>query len=76
MPISLNPKEHKYASLIEDARMQASNEWEEEFVSDVKSRIDKNYNYELSDAQINKLQEIANGKEDDLFSRPPRFNKR
>lgn len=76
MPISLNPKEHKHSSLIEDARMQASNEWEEEFVSDVKSKIDKNSNYELSDAQINKLQEITNGKDDDLFSRPPRFSKR
>jgi hypothetical protein len=47
--------------LLEDARMNAANDWEEEFVADMKARFDQyGRRMYLSDAQKQTLERIAN----------------
>lgn len=70
--------EHPDDGLLEDARMAASSDWEEGFVTDLLARR-KQYGtrFRLSDAQRAKLEQIAAGEDGgDLFSRPPRFSRR
>lgn len=78
MPLNLNGKpDHPTAELIEDARMQASTEWEEEFCADIASRAELyGDRLVLTSAQRAKLHAIAHGEDDDLTTRSPRFGRR
>lgn len=75
MPINLSERDHKHAALIEDARMQVTNDWEEEFVADIIAKTKRDPSCELTEKQIEKLNQIAWGEQDekDLF---PRFGRR
>lgn len=52
----------EFEALLDDARMAASNDWEEAFVRSVKSRYDQyGGNTFLSDKQLAALEKIAAG---------------
>jgi hypothetical protein len=78
MALDLNQSpNHPDDLLLEEARMAASSDWEESFVADqLKRRAEWGGAFKLTDAQRSKLEEIAHGKDDDLFSRQPRWGKR
>ena len=49
-----------YEELLEEAESQASNDWEFDFVSDMKEKFDQyGDNTFVSDAQLEKLEAIA-----------------
>lgn len=79
MAIDLNSSarpDHPDDLLIEEARMAAETDWEEDFVASILGRRAKyGLSFRLTDAQREKLTEIAHGKEDDLFSRQPRWGR-
>lgn len=53
--------EEDFEELLEDARMNAANDWEESFVADMKSRYDQyGRRMFISDAQQGHLERIAN----------------
>ena len=54
-------KETEFEGLIEDARMNAANDWEESFVADMKTRFTEyGRRMFISDAQKEQLERIAN----------------
>jgi hypothetical protein len=72
MAIDFNDREHRDDGLLEEARMAASTDWEEEFVADLIARR-KRYGagFELTDRQREKLGEIVDPPE-----RDERWNRR
>ena len=66
MAINLTEDDHSDDELIEDARMNASTKWEEDFVSDIIGRR-KTYGlrFMLTPAQRSKLEQIAEGPSED-----------
>jgi hypothetical protein len=57
--LDFSGSDHPDAELIEEARMAAGNDWEEQFVADILARIRRNPGYSLSVAQRAKLEAIA-----------------
>ena len=54
-------KDSEFEELIEDARMNAANDWEESFVADMKDRYAEfGRRMFISDAQKDHLERIAN----------------
>ncbi len=54
-------KETEFEELLEDARMNAANDWEESFVADMKDRYTQyGRRMFISDAQKEHLERIAN----------------
>ena len=54
-------EEKEFEALIEDARMNAANDWEESFVADMKDRYTEyGRRMFISDAQQQHLERIAN----------------
>ena len=54
-------EEKEFEELLEDARMNAANDWEESFVADMKSRYaEYGRRMFISDAQQEHLERIAN----------------
>ena len=54
-------EEKEFEELLEDARMNAANDWEESFVADMKARYDQyGRRMFISDAQQGHLERIAN----------------
>lgn len=54
-------EEKEFEELIEDARMNAANDWEESFVADMKARFSEyGRRMFISDAQKDHLERIAN----------------
>ena len=54
-------EESEFEELLEDARMNAANDWEESFVADMKGRYDQyGRRMFISDAQQGHLERIAN----------------
>ena len=54
-------EEKEFEELLEDARMNAANDWEESFVADMKSRYTEyGRRMFISDAQQEHLERIAN----------------
>jgi hypothetical protein len=52
--------EHEHDALLEDARMAASTDWEEDFVADQLANREKyGARWRPSDGQVGKLREIA-----------------
>lgn len=62
--IDFNAKEHPDAALIEEARMSAESDWEEEFVADIIAKV-KRYgaSWNPTAAQRAKLFQIAGREE-------------
>lgn len=59
---NFNPPDHPDDELIEDARMQASSDREEEFIADIKSLRDRlGLSFKLSADQRSWLEKIAYG---------------
>ena len=55
--------DHPLDELLEDARMAASSEWEEEFVdSQIENRKRYGRRWEPTDRQVNKLKQITGNK--------------
>ncbi|MDR2506587.1 MAG: hypothetical protein LBD67_01095 [Candidatus Accumulibacter sp.] len=53
--------EKEFEGLLESARMNAANDWEESFVADMKTRYDQfGRRMYISDAQQSTLERIAN----------------
>ena len=66
MSIKFTADDHPDDSLIEDARMNASNEWEEHFVAGmIYQRKTYGLRFTLTAAQRSKLEEIAEGPSED-----------
>jgi hypothetical protein len=57
--LDFSGSDHPDAELIEEARMAAGTDWEEQFVADILARIRRNPGYSLSVAQRAKLEAIA-----------------
>ena len=54
-------KETEFEELLEDARMNAANDWEESFVADMKARYSEyGRRMFISDSQKDHLERIAN----------------
>lgn len=54
-------KDGDFESLLESARMNASNDWEESFVADMKTRFDQyGKRMYISSAQKDQIERIAN----------------
>lgn len=54
-------KETEFEELLENARMNAANDWEESFVADMKTRYDQyGRRMFISDAQKEQIERIAN----------------
>ena len=54
-------EEKEFEELLEDARMNAANDWEESFVADMKTRYDQfGRRMYISEAQQTTLERIAN----------------
>ena len=54
-------EEKEFEELLEDARMNAANDWEESFVADMKTRYDQyGQRMYISEAQQTTLERIAN----------------
>jgi len=54
-------EEKEFEELLESARMNAANDWEESFVSDMKTRFDQyGRRMYISEAQQTTLERIAN----------------
>jgi hypothetical protein len=54
-------KESEFEELLEDARMNAANDWEESFVADMKDRYTQyGRRMFISDAQKDQIERIAN----------------
>ncbi len=54
-------KETEFEELLEDARMNAANDWEESFVTDMKDRYTQyGRRMFISDAQKDQIERIAN----------------
>lgn len=54
-------KETEFEELLEDARMNAANDWEESFVADMKDRYTQyGRRMFISDAQKDQIERIAN----------------
>lgn len=62
--IDFNAKPHPQAALIEEARMAADSDWEEEFVADIIEKVGRyGASFSLHSGQLAKLRQIA-GQED------------
>ena len=58
--IDLNEADHPLDELLEDARMAAATDWEEEFMADqIKNRQHYGLNWEPTPMQIAKMRQIA-----------------
>lgn len=54
-------EEKEFESLLESARMNAANDWEESFVADMKARYEQyGRRMYISDSQTDHLERIAN----------------